>query len=100
MSIPGPRITAGGIADLAGRQVQPYALVQGGDPAIPFVGGIPIPDHVDEAGFVGALYGEPIEVVTCELSDLNVPARAETVIEGHLSVERSAIEERPAPPDC
>ncbi|MFG2722061.1 UbiD family decarboxylase [Streptomyces sp. NPDC048416] len=70
----------------------PYALVQGGDPAIPFVGGIPLPDGVDEAGFIGALHGEPVEVVTCELSDLEVPAGAEIVIEGHLSVERSAVE--------
>lgn len=70
----------------------PYALVQGGDPAIPFVGGIPLPTGTDEAGFIGALYGEPVEVVRCELSDLEVPASAEIVIEGHMSVERSGIE--------
>ncbi|MGP3966764.1 bagremycin/ferroverdin biosynthesis UbiD family decarboxylase BagN/FevL [Streptomyces sp. 6N223] len=70
----------------------PYALVQGGDPAIPFVGGIPLPKGVDEAGYIGALYGEPIEVVPCETVDLEVPASAEIVIEGHLSVGRDALE--------
>jgi len=70
----------------------PYALVQGGAPVIPFVGGIQIPEGADEAGFIGALQGDPLEVVKCELSDLEVPASAEIVIEGHLSVERSGIE--------
>ncbi|MEZ0050275.1 UbiD family decarboxylase [Mycobacterium sp. MAA66] len=70
----------------------PYALVQGGDPAIPFAGGLPLPVGVNEAGYVGALYGEPIEVVRCETVDLEVPASAEIVIEGHLSVNREAME--------
>ncbi|WP_405970587.1 UbiD family decarboxylase [Streptomyces sp. NBC_00988] len=71
----------------------PFALVQGGHPAISCVGGMPFPDaEVDESGFIGALLGEPLEVVTCETSDLQVPASAEIVIEGHLSVGRDAIE--------
>ncbi|MFI9583650.1 bagremycin/ferroverdin biosynthesis UbiD family decarboxylase BagN/FevL [Streptomyces sp. NPDC052236] len=73
-------------------QPMPYALVQGGDPAIPFVGGIPLPRGVDEAGYIGALYGQPLEVVRCETVDLDVPASAEIVIEGHLSVGRDARE--------
>ncbi|GLF97037.1 bagremycin/ferroverdin biosynthesis UbiD family decarboxylase BagN/FevL [Streptomyces yaizuensis] len=70
----------------------PYALVQGGAPAIPFVGGIPLPAGVDEAGYIGALHGEPLDVVRCETVDLMVPAGAEVVIEGHLSVGRDARE--------
>ncbi|WP_189297939.1 UbiD family decarboxylase [Streptomyces albospinus] len=70
----------------------PYALVQGGDPAIPYVGGIPIGDGVAEAAYVGALIGRPLEVVEAELSDLMVPAGAEIVIEGHLSVQRDGLE--------
>ena len=77
-------------ADL-GRPM-PYALVQGGDPAIPYVGGIPIGDGVAEADYIGALIGEPLAVVKAELSDLLVPASAEIVIEGHLSVERTGVE--------
>ncbi|MFJ8233169.1 UbiD family decarboxylase [Streptomyces sp. NPDC094448] len=70
----------------------PYALVQGGAPAIPFVGGIPLPERVDEAGYIGALLGEPLELVRCETVDLEVPAGAEVVIEGHLSVGRDSLE--------
>lgn len=70
----------------------PYALVQGGAPAIPVVGGIPLPRGVDEVGYIGALLGEPVEVVRCETVDLEVPAHAEVVIEGHLSVGRDGME--------
>ncbi|MGN5382127.1 UbiD family decarboxylase [Streptomyces lasalocidi] len=70
----------------------PYALVQGGAPAVPFVGGIPLPEGMDEAGYIGALHGEPLPVVRCETNDLDVPAGAEIVIEGHLSVGRDALE--------
>ena len=70
----------------------PFALVQGGDPALPFVSGMPLPDDVDEPGFLGGLFGEPIEVVKAETVDLWVPASAEIVIEGHMSTERDAEE--------
>ncbi|MEV5492927.1 UbiD family decarboxylase [Streptomyces bobili] len=70
----------------------PYALVQGGAPAIPFVGGIPLPKWMDEAGYIGALHGAPLDVVPCETVDLRVPAHAEVVIEGHLSAERKTVE--------
>ncbi|MFF3573878.1 UbiD family decarboxylase [Nocardia jiangxiensis] len=73
-------------------QPMPFALVQGGDPAIPVVGGMPLPDGVDEAGYIGALHGEPLKVVPCETVDLDVPASAEVVIEGHLSPGRDAVE--------
>lgn len=68
----------------------PFALVQGGDPALPFISGTPLP--VEEAGYLGALLGEPMELVQCETVDLQVPASAEIVIEGHLSIERSGVE--------
>ncbi|WP_371666592.1 UbiD family decarboxylase [Streptomyces sp. NBC_00289] len=70
----------------------PYALVQGGDPALPFVAGMPLPDGVEEAGFLGALTGKPVEVVRCETVDLMVPANAEIVIEGYLSTSPDADE--------
>ncbi|MFD4523763.1 UbiD family decarboxylase [Streptomyces sp. NPDC058470] len=70
----------------------PFALVQGGDPALPFISGMPLPDGVEESGYLGALLGEPLEVVQCETVDLQVPASAEVVIEGHLSAERSGVE--------
>src|SRR6478735_6049977 len=50
------------------------------------LGGMPIPAEVDEGTFLGTLYGEPVEVVKCETNDLEVPAGAEVVIEGHVSI--------------
>src|SRR6201993_3702135 len=70
----------------------PFAVVQGGDPGVPMIGGMPIPADVDEGSFLGTLYGEPVEVVKCEIVDLEVPATAEVVIEGYLSVTRDATE--------
>jgi UbiD family decarboxylase len=70
----------------------PFAVVQGGDPGVPMIGGMPIPADVDEGTFLGTLYGEPVEVVKCETVDLDVPATAEVVIEGHLSITRDATE--------
>ncbi|HXB84541.1 UbiD family decarboxylase, partial [Mycobacterium sp.] len=70
----------------------PFAVVQGGDPGVPMVGGMPIPEEVDEGTFLGTLYGEPVEVVRCETNDLEVPAGAEVVIEGHVSISRDATE--------
>ncbi|HXB89826.1 UbiD family decarboxylase, partial [Mycobacterium sp.] len=70
----------------------PFAVVQGGDPGVPMIGGMPIPAEMDEGTFLGSLYGEPIEVVRCETVDLEVPASAEVVIEGHVSITRDATE--------
>jgi UbiD family decarboxylase len=70
----------------------PFAVVQGGDPGVPMIGGMPIPAEVDEGTFLGTLYGEPVEVVQCETVDLQVPAGAEVVIEGHVSITRDATE--------
>lgn len=70
----------------------PYALVQGAEPGIPYVSGFPLPDGAYDAGFLGALVGEPIELVKAKTVDLLVPATAEVVIEGHVSIERDALE--------
>jgi len=39
---------------------------------------------VDEYDVVGAMRGEPLEVVSCETVDLSVPAQAEFVVEGSI----------------
>jgi UbiD family decarboxylase len=59
----------------------PFALVQGCEPAVPLVSGMSLPEPVDESAFLGAYFGEPLEVVRCEMSDLEVPATAEIVAE-------------------
>ena len=61
-------------------------------PALPFVGGMPLPARVNEDGYVGALLGKPVEVVRCETVDLDVPATSEIVIEGHLSGTEMTLE--------
>jgi 4-hydroxy-3-polyprenylbenzoate decarboxylase len=70
----------------------PVAVAMGVEPTIPFVGGMPLPEGVDEADFIGAYVGEPIDVVRCETVDLEVPASAEIVIEGMLSISEVAPE--------
>lgn len=70
----------------------PYALVQGPAPAISCLSGMPLPAEVDEADFVGALAGGPVKLVQAISVDLAVPASAEIVIEGHVSIERDCME--------
>lgn len=77
---------------VARGEPMPYALVQGPAPAISCVSGIPIPAHADEADYIGTLAGEPVSVVKAVSVDLDVPATAEIVIEGHVSIERDCQE--------
>lgn len=67
-------------------QPMPFALALGAEPFIPFVGGMPLPEYVDEGGYVGAYFGEPVDVVRCKTVDLEVPATSEIVVEGELSL--------------
>jgi UbiD family decarboxylase len=70
----------------------PFALAQGCEPAVPFACGMGLPSGVDEAGFLGAHFDEPLEVVACRTVDLTVPATAEIVIEGHVAIDETAPE--------
>ena len=70
----------------------PVAVAMGVEPVIPFVGGMPLPEGVNEADFIGAYLGEPVDVVRCETVDLEVPATAEIVIEGTISMSETAPE--------
>jgi UbiD family decarboxylase len=64
----------------------PAALVQGCEPCVPFVCSMGLKSGVDEAGFIGAYFSEPVQVARCVSVDLEVPATAEIVCEGHISV--------------
>jgi UbiD family decarboxylase len=70
----------------------PFALCLGVEPSIPFVAGMELPAHVNEADYIGAFLGDPIDVVQCETVDLQVPATTEIVLEGFLSNTENAIE--------
>lgn len=70
----------------------PFALALGVEPSIPFICGMPLPAHVDEAGRLGAFLERPIRTVRCRTVDLEAPASAEILIEGHLHLEETAEE--------
>jgi 4-hydroxy-3-polyprenylbenzoate decarboxylase len=70
----------------------PFVLAQGCEPCVPIVSGMPLPERVDEAGFIGAFLDEPVDVIRCESHDLCVPASAEIVVEGHVSIDQRALE--------
>lgn len=63
----------------------PFALALGAPPAVPFFSGMPLRENVSEVNVMGALYGEPVDVVKCKTVDLYVPANTEVVIEGTIS---------------
>ena len=70
----------------------PFALALGVEPAAPFIGGMPLPAQVNEADYLGAYLGQPVDVVQCETVDLQVPATSEIVIEGFLSNTEESLE--------
>jgi 4-hydroxy-3-polyprenylbenzoate decarboxylase len=70
----------------------PIALALGVEPGLVFVGGMPLPEGIDESHYLGALSGEPLQVVPAETVDLLVPASAEIVVEGHIAVGETIME--------
>ncbi|MDH3753116.1 MAG: UbiD family decarboxylase [Acidimicrobiia bacterium] len=60
----------------------PVALAIGLDPAIMIAAGVKTP--VDELFIAGAIRGRGIEVCRGTTVDIDIPARAEVVIEGHI----------------
>jgi len=63
------------------------ALVVGGPPVVGMVSVAKIPYGVDEFAIAGGIGGAPIELVKCETVDLEVPARAEIVCEGEITMD-------------
>ncbi|MGK2942709.1 MAG: 4-hydroxy-3-polyprenylbenzoate decarboxylase [Immundisolibacter sp.] len=63
----------------------PVAVVVGADPATVLAAVMPIPDGLSEYQFAGLLRGQRTELVACSDGDLEVPARAEIVLEGVIT---------------
>jgi 4-hydroxy-3-polyprenylbenzoate decarboxylase len=61
------------------------AIVLGVDPVTAYAASAPLPKHIDELMLAGFLRGRPVELVRCKTVDLEVPARAEIVIEGYIA---------------
>ncbi|ERE05992.1 4-hydroxy-3-polyprenylbenzoate decarboxylase [Pseudogulbenkiania ferrooxidans] len=70
----------------------PVAVVLGCDPATILGAVTPVPDTLSEYQFAGLLRGSRTELVQCIGSDLQVPARAEIVLEGHIHPNDMAME--------
>ena len=70
----------------------PVAVAIGLDPVTAYSASAPLPKHLDELMLAGFLRGEPVELVRCKTVDLEVPANAEIVLEGHVSKDDVGIE--------
>jgi 4-hydroxy-3-polyprenylbenzoate decarboxylase len=70
----------------------PVAVALGADPATILGAVTPVPDSLSEYAFAGLLRGSRTEVVKCLGSDLQVPASAEFVLEGHIHPDDMAPE--------
>jgi 4-hydroxy-3-polyprenylbenzoate decarboxylase len=65
----------------------PVAAVIGADPGTILAAVTPVPDTLSEYQFAGLLRGEKVELVDCKTVPLKVPATAEIVLEGYVSLD-------------
>lgn len=79
-------------ARAAGRTTFRAALVVGVDPILAYTGPIQVPDGTNDFEVAGGLRGEPVELVKCKTIDLEVPARAEVVIEFEIDFTKEVSE--------
>ena len=68
------------------------AVAIGTDPALTFSAIVPAPPDVEEFIIAGFLRQKPVELVKCETVDLEVPASAEIVLEGHVNLDELRTE--------
>jgi 4-hydroxy-3-polyprenylbenzoate decarboxylase len=69
------------------RAPLPAAAVIGADPGTILAAVTPVPDTMSEYQFAGLLRGQRVELVDCVSVPLKVPATAEVVLEGLVSLE-------------
>ena len=82
--------------DMAARgETMPVAIALGGDPASIYAGSAPLPPGIDEFLFAGFLRRAPVQLAKALTSDLEVPAEAEIVIEGHIDPAEPLVMEGP-----
>jgi 4-hydroxy-3-polyprenylbenzoate decarboxylase len=71
----------------AKREPLPAAAVIGADPGTIIAAVTPVPDTLSEYQFAGLLRGKRVDLVDCKTIPLKVPAEAEIVLEGHVSLD-------------
>jgi len=64
----------------------PAAIVLGADPGTILAAVTPVPDTLSEYQFAGLLRGQRVELVDCVSQPLKIPAEAEIVLEGEVSL--------------
>jgi 4-hydroxy-3-polyprenylbenzoate decarboxylase len=69
------------------REPLPAAVVIGADPGTILAAVTPVPDTLSEYQFAGLLRGKKVDLVDCKTVPLKVPAEAEIVLEGHVSLD-------------
>jgi 4-hydroxy-3-polyprenylbenzoate decarboxylase len=70
----------------------PVAVALGGDPALTYAAGTPLPRGIDEVAYAGFLRGAPVAMAPCTSCDLAVPAGAEFVLEGYVEPGEERLE--------
>ncbi len=70
----------------------PLTVTLGCDPATILAAVTPIPDSLSEYAFAGLLRGNKTELTRALLSELQIPARAEIVLEGYIYPDEMADE--------
>ena len=70
----------------------PAAAVIGADPGTILAAVTPVPDTLSEYQFAGLLRGAKVELVDCKTVPIKVPAEAEIVLEGHVSLDEEGDE--------
>lgn len=73
----------GDISKDRGQKI-PAAIIIGGDPATIFSAIAPVPEGLDKYLFAGITRKDGIKTVKCKTVDLDVPANAEIILEGHV----------------
>jgi len=71
----------------AKREPVPAAAVLGADPGTILAAVTPVPDTLSEYQFAGLLREKKVELVDCKTVPLKVPATAEIVLEGYVSLD-------------
>lgn len=74
------------------KQRLEVAVALGADPACIFSSIAPLPPAIDEMLLAGFLRKEPVEMVKCETVDIEVPARAEIILEGYVDPDETRWE--------
>ncbi len=77
------------------RQTMPVAAVFGGDPVLALAASAPPAPGTDVCRLAALLREKPVDVVGCRNVELQVPAEAEMVLEGHIDPSEPGVEGGP-----